>query len=216
MIRILFIVLAGLLVSCGSRKKVDREVFDAVNESMEVKKVNEVDIINKAIEWGNEITEEAQQELMGKLTTAINEKGVAGAVAFCNVEALPSLDEVSRKHKVVIRRVSHDFRNSSDRPNEKEEMLLQAYEYNEENDIQNKPNVQEIENGEILLYTKAITIPGKMCLNCHGDPNKDIDEATLAKIEKLYPQDKAKGHEVGDLRGMWSIAIPKKEVVKQL
>ncbi len=205
-----------MLVSCGSRKKVDREVFDAVNESMEVKKVNEVDIINKAIKWGNEISAEAQQKLMEKLTTAINEKGVAGAVEFCNVEALPSLDKVSKEHKVVVRRVSHDYRNPSDQPNDKEQMLLQAYEYNEENDVENSPNVQEIENGEILLYTKAITIPGEMCLNCHGDPKNDIDEATLAKIGKLYPEDKAIGHDVGDLRGMWSIAIPKKEVVKKL
>ncbi|MDX5479804.1 MAG: DUF3365 domain-containing protein, partial [Cyclobacteriaceae bacterium] len=29
-------------------------------------------------------------------------------------------------------------------------------------------------------------------------------------------EDKAIGHEVGDLRGMWSIRIPKKEVVKRM
>lgn len=183
---------------------------------MEIKKVNEVDIINEAIKWGNEISTDAQQALMAKLTTSIDEKGVAGAVEFCNVAALPSLDEVSKKHKVVIRRVSHDFRNPVDQPNEAEEMLLKAYEYNEENGIESKPNVQEIENGEILLYTKAIKIPGEMCLKCHGDPATDIDEATLGKLESLYPDDKAKGHKVGGLRGMWSIAIPKKEVVRKL
>ncbi|QDH78779.1 DUF3365 domain-containing protein [Echinicola soli] len=216
MMRILSIIIAGLLISCGSRKKVDREVFDAVNESMEIKKVNEVDIINLAIKWGNEISAEAQQELMGKLNKSINEKGVAGAVEFCNVEALPSLNEVSKRHKVVVRRVSHDFRNPADQPNEEEEMLLEAYEYNEENGVKNSANVQEIGNGEILLYTKAIKIPGEMCLNCHGDPGVDIGEETLEKLDALYPEDKAKGHKVGELRGMWSIAIPKKEVVKKL
>jgi hypothetical protein len=32
----------------------------------------------------------------------------------------------------------------------------------------------------------------------------------------LYPEDKAIGHKIGDLRGMWSIRIPKKEVVKKM
>ncbi|GAB4107817.1 hypothetical protein GCM10028791_02640 [Echinicola sediminis] len=205
-----------LLVSCGSGEKVDKSVLDEVNQSMEIKKVDDVDIINKALEWGNEISQAAQEELMAKLTKALEEQGPEGAVAFCQVEALPSLKAVSDKFGVSVRRVSHDYRNPVDRPTEEEEMLLQAYEYNEEKGMASKPNVQEIKNGEVLLYTKPIKIPGELCLNCHGEPGKDIAEGTLKKLQELYPEDKAKGHKIGDLRGMWSIAIPKREVVKKL
>jgi len=213
---VLFAAVLPFVFSCGSGEKVDKSVLDEVNQSMEVKKVDEVDILNKAMEWGDEISLVAQQELMAKLTQAIEEKGASGAVEFCNIEALPTLQKVSDSLGVRIRRVSNDYRNPSDRPNEDEAMLLEAYEYNQENGIENKPNVQEVQNGEVLLYTKAIKIPGGLCLNCHGEPEKDISAETLQKLDELYPEDKAKGHKVGDLRGMWSIAIPKKEVVKKL
>ena len=55
-----------------------------------------------------------------------------------------------------------------------------------------------------------------MCLSCHGESGTEINETTLQKLAELYPEDKAKGHKVGDLRGMWSVRIPKSEVVKRL
>lgn len=210
------LLLSYLLFSCESDKKISREVFEEVQKASEVKKLSEGDIVQKAMEWGEEISKEAQGQLMGTLQKAIADHGVPGAVEFCNVNALPILKEVGDKYGVTIRRASHAFRNPLDRPNENEEMLLKAYEYNEEQGIKNASNIQEIEEGNVLLFTKAITIPGGLCLNCHGEPGKEISDETLEKIKQLYPDDKATGHQIGDLRGMWSIAIPKKEVVKKM
>ena len=39
-----------------------------------------------------------------------------------------------------------------------------------------------------------------MCLNCHG---KDIDREVVARIDALYPEDRARGYAVGDLRGVF-------------
>jgi hypothetical protein len=55
-----------------------------------------------------------------------------------------------------------------------------------------------------------------MCLSCHGSVGKDIAPETTAKLTQLYPQDLATGYALGDLRGMWSLRLPKKEVVKRL
>lgn len=205
-----------LLLSCDSEKKISREVFEEVQKANEVKKLSEVDIITEAMEWGNEISMEAQKQLMDKLQTAISEHGIPGAVEFCNVKALPILKKTGDQYGVIIRRTSNDYRNQADQPNEDEKLLLEAYEYNETHNIRNEPNIQKIANGSVLLYTKAITIPGTLCLNCHGEPEKEISEETLFKINRLYPEDKAKGHQIGDLRGMWSIFIPQKEVVNRL
>jgi len=153
---------------------------------------------------------------MGTLKTAMEERGVAGAVEFSNINALPMLKELGNKHGVNIRRVSNDFRNPADIPNNDEQPLLEAYEYNEKNNFENAPNIQKSPDGKVLLYTKAITIPGRLCLNCHGEPGKDINKEVLDKIDGLYPEDKARGHQEGDLRGMWSIAIPQKAVVNRL
>jgi hypothetical protein len=154
--------------------------------------------------------------LISALQNAVAEKGVPGALEFCNVQALPILIEVSEKYGVSIRRASNRYRNPADQPTEEEKTIMEAYEYNAENGNKSDPNIQKFENGEVYLYSKAIMIPSEFCLSCHGEPGKDINDETLEKLAQLYPQDQAKGHKVGDLRGMWSIRIPKKEVVKRL
>ncbi|WP_375584352.1 DUF3365 domain-containing protein [Cyclobacterium xiamenense] len=208
--------IALAFLSCSEGKKIDRDVVEQVNQANEVKKVSESDIIAYAMQWGDEISQEAQAELIGALQKAIGEKGVPGAIDFCQVEALPITKKVSDKYEVEIRRVSAKNRNPANEPNELEKTLLDAYQYNVENDVDSRSNIQKVEDGQVLLYTKAITIPGGLCLNCHGEPGKEIDQATLEKINTLYPEDKATDFKVGDLRGMWSISIPKKEVVKNM
>lgn len=183
---------------------------------MEVKRVTEAEIIQEAMIWGDSITQEAQKQLISNLEKAISEQGVPAAIEFCNVKALPLLTEMGKVYSVQIKRVSNRARNAADLPTEEERPILEAYEYNAENGVKSDPNIQKFEKGEVLLYTKPITIPNGMCLNCHGEPVKEISKETLSKLDELYPEDLAKGHKIGDLRGMWSLRIPKKEVVKRL
>jgi len=51
-----------LLLSCKSYQRISREVFELAQRSQEVKKVNDVDILNRALECGEEISREAQKE----------------------------------------------------------------------------------------------------------------------------------------------------------
>lgn len=214
--RYLILFIPVILFSCGSGERVSKEVFDQVNENMEVKRLTEAEILQEAMVWGDSISTEAQQQLIGALSNALSESGPAGAIEFCNVQALPILEEVGDKYQVSIRRASNRYRNPQDKPTSEEAEILDAYEYNAENKLSSDPNIQKINAGETYLYTKAIVIPGALCLSCHGDPASDISPETLGKIQELYPQDKATGQEVGDLRGMWSLKIPKSEVVKRM
>lgn len=213
---ILLVTLIIAIGSCGPQERVSKEVFDAVNDKMEVKKLSDFEIIEEAMVWGDSISKEAQDQLMSNLQKAVAEKGVDGAVEYCNVNATSILNEVADKYGIVIRRVSNRYRNPADKPNEDEKPLLEAYEYNAENGIKSEPNLQKIDNGEAYLYTKSIMIPSGFCLSCHGDPSSDLDPKTLDKINSLYPNDLAKGHKEGDLRGMWALRIPKKSVVNRL
>ena len=210
------VIFLSLLLACESEKKVNKDVIDEINKLSEVKKVNEADMISYAMKWGDEISNEAQQALISTLQKAIAEQGIGGAVEFCRAEALPITHEVGKKHKVTVKRVSLKNRNPSNSPSDVEKNLLEAYAYNVENNLENKPNIQKIDEGETLLFTKAIVIPNGMCLNCHGEAGKEIAEETLTKIQTLYPEDQATGFKVGDLRGMWSIALPKSEVIKNM
>lgn len=213
---VILIPLLSLFFACGSEKSVDRETFKEIQKSTEIKKVNEADLLEFTMQWGDKISGEAQKTLVETLQKAIAEQGASGAVEFCHAEALPITQKVAEKHKVVVKRVSLKNRNPANAPNEMEKNLLEAYAYNVEQGLENQPNIQKVDNGEVLLYTKTIVIPGGICLQCHGDPNTEIEAATLAKINEKYPQDKATGYKAGELRGMWSIAIPRKEAIKNM
>lgn len=213
---VLSILSASLYFSCGPQERVSKETFEEVNKNMEIKRLTEVEILEEAMTWGDSITTEAQRQLVSTLQKAIEENGVPGAIDFCNQQAIPILAEISTKYQVEIRRVSNSYRNPADQPNEEEKPLLEAYEYNAESGVKSDPNIQKFQSGEVLLYTKPIVIPSALCLNCHGEPGKEISKETQQKLAQLYPNDKATGHKEGDLRGMWSVRIPKKEVVKRL
>ena len=48
-----------------------------------------------------------------------------------------------------------------------------------------------------------------MCLQCHGKPNQDIKRPTLNSLANLYPEDKATGYSINQVRGIWSISFDK-------
>lgn len=211
-----FLIPSFLFMACGPQERVSKSVFDEVNNSMQAKKLSDAEITQEAMIWGDSISAEAQQQLMANLHKAVSEKGAFGAVAFCNVNAGPIVKDLSDKYGVSIRRTSSKARNQDNLPTEEELPILEAYQYNVQNGIQNRSNIQKIEGGDVLLYTKAIVISSEFCLACHGDPKNDIEVDVLSKIDSLYSADLARDFEVGNLRGMWSIKLPKKSVVNRL
>jgi hypothetical protein len=213
---LILLLISILIISCGPQERISKEAFNEVQRHTEAKRITEVEILEEAMVWGDSITQEAQTQLLAQLQQAIAANGHAGALDFCKVSALPILKSLETKHAVTLRRVSSRPRNPLDSPNADEIPLLDAYSYNAENNISSDPSIQKLQQGEVFLYTKPITISNAMCLSCHGDPKKDIAPGTAAKLKQLYPQDPATGYAEGDLRGMWALRIPKKEVVKRL
>jgi hypothetical protein len=83
------------------------------------------------------------------------------------------------------------------------EVFLAALE-NQEN-----PNPQVITHADGSRdFLAPIVLGNPLCLQCHGTPGKDIGPETLAAIKKIYPEDKAIGYQLGDLRGLWRITFP--------
>jgi hypothetical protein len=44
-----------------------------------------------------------------------------------------------------------------------------------------------------------------MCLKCHGNLGQEVEAKTYDKILELYPNDKAVGYDINQVRGIWSI-----------
>jgi hypothetical protein len=210
-----FIIFLGLLYSCSSESRIDREKVKQEMENRKIKKVKDHDIIEHGFKMGSYISSESEKALLNLLQNAIQEKGIEGAVEYCNLAVNPLMDSLKNEHKAIIGRTSHRLRNKNNKPDQSEKEILEAYLYNVEKGYDLTENIQLL-NDEYVLYTKPIKIGSTLCLNCHGKESKEVTEKTLNKIKELYPEDNATGFELGEFRGMWSIKIPKKEIILNL
>jgi mono/diheme cytochrome c family protein len=73
-----------------------------------------------------------------------------------------------------------------------------------------KPKAVLRERGEQVVGYYPIVTNG-MCLQCHGEAGSQISAATLALIERLYPEDKATGYGVNELRGLFVVGMHRTE-----
>ena len=206
----------AVLISCGGEQsQLDSESLKEEMSNREIKRISESDIMQRAYELGDEVATQAQIALGSKLKTAMQDGGPVSAIEFCNVNAYPLLDSLRLKYQVSIKRASFRTRNPQDSPTEMEALLLEAYQYNVENSLELKDNLQKL-GDTAILFSRPIVLNNAMCLNCHGESGSEISDETLKKLEEFYPEDNARDHKLGDLRGMWSIVFERKNLVLDL
>lgn len=171
-------------------------------------KENIVALEEKIMAMGDSIANTSQQALASNLQQAIQRGGVAEAIRFCNLAAMPLTDSLSRAYNVQIKWASLRVRNPEDAPTEQERTILEAYQQTLAQNQQVIAQVHELDE-EHLLYTKPIVISNALCLNCHGEVGAAVTEEAYTLIREKYPNDNATGHRMGELRGMWSITFSK-------
>lgn len=148
---------------------------------------------------GNEISNLTQGVLLANVAEAMQEGGPVHALEFCNLNASSIVDSLNAVHDCEIFRVSAKNRNSGNNLKTKtDNKLWLIFEKGELNDT-------VIFTNKKLIYYKPIKTAMPACLKCHGQPNSDIDKATLSKLQKLYPEDLATGYKLNDFRGLWKI-----------
>ena len=201
--------------SCTSDKKIDGNAVQEEIKEREIKKISEAEIISKVHEIGNSIAVAAKQTLGQNLQKAIQQDGLNNAIGFCNLNAMPLVDSLSKVYGADIKRVSLKARNPSDLPNEQEQMLLEAYAYQWKDSIPLQTNVQTLDDNT-YLFTKPIMVDNALCLSCHGTVENGMLKETDDFIKTKYPEDNATGYQIGDLRGMWSIILKKKDVIQSM
>lgn len=148
---------------------------------------------------GNEISQIAQSTLLMNVGKAIQKGGSEYAVEFCNLQASSIIDSLNSVNNCVISRVSAKNRNPENGlKNEQEKELWNLYQNNFSADTL-------VQNKQKLVYYKPIKIGMPACLKCHGNPESEINAATLEKLQSLYPGDLATGYKLNDFRGLWKI-----------
>ncbi len=145
--------------------------------------------------------------VLGKnLMSKINKEGTIKALAFCNEKAFPLTDSMSVVYNAIIKRVSDKPRNSKNSASVKEKEYIALYKKDILNNKESEPIVEDL--GDVVNVYYPIKT-NSMCLQCHGKPSTQITSNTLAMINKLYPNDKAIGYDINQIRGIWNVSFKK-------
>lgn len=155
---------------------------------------------------GKEVVDSSFSTLSSQLREALAEGGVENAVIYCNFMANPLIDSLSVKYNAEIRRTTLKYRSVLNKPRDYENVMLRAFLDSYEEGRLLKPIVENLINGDHVYYSPIIINSG-VCLSCHGEVGANISEKDYEIIKKLYPDDKATGYKLNDMRGVWSIVF---------
>ena len=169
----------------------------ACNTSISMKEKQEY------LKKGKQITQATFKELSGNLMQQMKLGGPSQAVPFCNVQALPITNQISKKFDVTIKRTSNKLRNPKNSPNKREAEIIKQYQILLEKDKELLPIV-EVGSDNMKHYYAPIKLNTK-CLACHGELREKLSVKTDSLIKSLYPNDMAINYKKGDFRGIWSI-----------
>lgn len=160
-------------------------------------------------EEGKVAIKELAMSLKKSLKTVLKESGPIAAVEYCNIAAVDITDRISNSKSIFLKRTSLKVRNKDNVATSWEKDVLNNFENRKRlgesvNSIDYKEVYTDNNNKSFFRYMKAIPT-GKVCLTCHGS---NIKPNLRTRINELYPEDKAYGFEIGDIRGAFTIQIP--------
>ena len=165
---------------------------------------SEGDTPSPEAELANKAMNELQMTLGKRLKGAMAEGGPAAAIDVCSKEANAMTADIAKKHGIQLGRTSHRLRNPENAPRPWVKAWL------DENAGKKASRVNAYEaslDGAVGLINP---IPmGGLCTSCHGDP-AGLPEEVKGALATRYPEDKATGFEVGDLRGVFWAEVPMK------
>jgi hypothetical protein len=163
------------------------------------------EVQSRLINHGKVITLFSFKAFTRELTKAINEGGVKHAVDYCQTHANPIIDSLSAVYKVKISRISDKYRNPSDKPDEVALSIIENYKKLLADGKELLPHLEI--NGADTVFYSPIIILNPLCLNCHGEPGSTMETENYNYIKSRYPDDRAYGYKLGDLRGVWKIVF---------
>jgi hypothetical protein len=145
------------------------------------------------------------KELGQTLQAAMADGGPENAIGVCKTQAPEIAMKLSMKHQLKVARVGTRARNPDmGVPNDWQTQAFKQFETrlakgDKPYDIE---FIQLVKSGSYdleLRYAKPIVLQ-PMCTACHGTPEQ-ISPEVKAKLDQLYPNDKAVNYKPGELRG---------------
>jgi hypothetical protein len=160
------------------------------------------------VETGLAVSDALTKNLGTQLKASLQGGNPASAVQFCAQVAEPLTDQTSGDFEdVTISRISLDFRNPANQPDETDAELLTRWE-------QRLREGKPLPSHELVAISESSTRfyrpirVQQLCLTCHGDSSAFTPELTAILAER-YPDDLATGYQENDLRGAFRVEISK-------
>jgi len=126
-------------------------------------------------------------------------EGPVHAVEACQLKA-PGIAETASKDGVRVGRASHRLRNPANVAPDWVQPILDAWVVDASKAA---PRSVALDGGG-AGYVEPIFVDA-LCVTCHG---AELAPDVAARIEALYPDDRATGFEVGDFRGVFWVELP--------
>lgn len=159
------------------------------------------------IDTGDKVSKELLKKLGSNLKHKLKTNGLIAAANFCTEKAYILTQEVNlhQLEGVSVKRISLKERNSENRPSTDEIKVLTSMQ--KLLDEKKLPAYIVEQDNNSYKYYKPLVIKKEVCLKCHGDisANKELS----AYISKTYPEDKATGYKMNDLRGAIVVEVKK-------
>lgn len=148
-------------------------------------------------------------ELQTELKGAMKSGGPVEAIVVCNEKAPAIAARHGDAKDWDVGRTSLKYRNPDNAPDEWETSVLQTFEQRKADGEDVKTldygEFVELDGKKAFRYMKAIPT-GEVCLNCHGSDT--VKPEVEARLAEFYPDDKARGYSIGDIRGAFTIVQP--------
>ncbi len=183
----------------ADKMKVANKMTDKMKVADRMKATKKQKLSKEAID----LVKQFGNALKPALKKAIKTKGLEHAVEFCAVKAPEITKKINQQNKEwTIKRVSLKNRNPSAKPDNWERKVLKMFDKRQSNgESAKKMAYSEMVNGE-FRFMKAQGVQG-VCLSCHS---KNIAKNIKSAIDKHYPNDKATGYSLGQIRGAFSLS----------
>ena len=183
-----------LLVSCGKKA-----------EKTETTPMDLDEAEHLCVKASEQVIDRFARELKSELVAAIRAKGTPSAISICAERAPQIAAAHSRPGILTIRRVSDRNRNPQNQASGAEVKVMDMFRDTSYDNLYNYSMWTETPDGQEFHYYKPIKT-GAVCMQCHG-PAAEIEREVGDMLKAAYPEDKATGYRVGDLRGMFVVEI---------
>ena len=140
--------------------------------------------------------------LKPELAKAIQAGGPAHAISVCAEKAPAIAQNLSRETGWMVKRVSLKARGATAVPDAWEKMVLEQFDRRQAGgESADQMAYSEVVDGS-FRFMKAQGVEA-VCLNCHA---AEIRPEVEAALRQKYPDDKARGYILGQIRGAFSLA----------